>query len=75
MSGSFHPERRHRATHAAITGRDVEIARVERLLITLDLNQAERRRLQLRLKGLRANRQSWLDYQAKGSPRVKGARP
>lgn len=57
---------------AAITNREVEIDKVERLLATTT-DRRVKSRLRLRLRALRNNRQSWLDRQAQGSPRTPGA--
>jgi hypothetical protein len=70
--GSYRPERRERATTAMLTNREVEIDRVERVLARTK-DQRTQRRLALRLRALRNNHRSWLDYQRQGSPRVKGA--
>lgn len=64
MSVSIKRPRTAPEIKALIRERDKNIARLEAAL-ALSLPAQDRRHLQYRLKGERANRQSWVDYLAK----------
>ena len=64
MSVTIKRPRDPQAIRALIRERKRNIARLEKAL-SLSLPAQDRRHLQLRLKGERANMQSWIDYLAK----------